>query len=73
MPSRLKSERSSSDPQRKRMAQHRSGQYTFEWTLLMSAAVIAAVLMSGYVRNALRAGVKTTEMQLNGAMNDNRP
>jgi len=50
-----------------------SGQYTMEWGMMMAALVIAAILMNGYVRQAMRAGVKTTEMQLNGAMRDNRP
>ncbi len=49
------------------------GQYTIEWAVLMAAVVIAAMLMRGYVRGALRANVKSTEMQLNGAMLDNRP
>ncbi|MDP3703231.1 MAG: hypothetical protein Q8R78_02460 [Candidatus Omnitrophota bacterium] len=49
------------------------GQYTLEWGILVSAVVIAGVLMRGYVRGALRANVKSTEMQLNGAMQDNRP
>ena len=49
------------------------GQYTLEWAVLVSAVVIAAVLMRGYVTGALRANVKSTEMQLNGAMQDNRP
>lgn len=40
---------------------------------MTAALVIAVVLTRGYVRGALRAGVKTTEMQLNGAMQDNRP
>ena len=49
------------------------GQYTMEWAVMTAAFVIAAMLMRGYVKNAMRAGVKTTEMQLNGAMVDNRP
>jgi len=49
------------------------GQYTLEWGILVSAVVIAAMLMRDYVQGALRANVKSTEMQLNGAMNDNRP
>ena len=40
---------------------------------MTTAFVIAALLMREYVRDAMRAGVKTTEMQLNGAMQDNRP
>ncbi len=49
------------------------GQYTVEWAVLMAAAVIAATLMRTYVRGAMRANIKSTEMQLNGAMFDNRP
>jgi len=49
------------------------GQYTLEWAVMMSAAVIAAMLMRHYVRDAMRANIKSTEMQLNGAMHDNRP
>lgn len=49
------------------------GQYTLEWGIVVAAAVIAAVLVRGYVHGALRANVKSTEMQLNGAMLDNRP
>ena len=49
------------------------GQYCLEWAVLVSAVVIAGMLMRGYVRGALRANVKSTEMQLNGAMQDNRP
>ena len=49
------------------------GQYCLEWGILVSAVVIAGVLMRGYVRGALRGNVKSTEMQLNGAMQDNRP
>ena len=49
------------------------GQYCLEWGILVAAVVIAGVLMRGYVRGALRANVKSTEMQLNGAMLDNRP
>ena len=49
------------------------GQYCLEWACLVAAVVIAAVLMRGYVRGALRGNVKSTEMQLNGAMLDNRP
>ena len=49
------------------------GSYTLEWTILLSAVVIAAVLMRTYVRDAIRAGIKSTEIQLNGAMRDNRP
>jgi len=49
------------------------GQYTLEWGVVVAAVVIAAVLMRGYVQGALRANVKSTEMQLNGAMLDNRP
>jgi len=52
---------------------NRKGQYTMEWAVLMSAAVIAALMMRSYVRDAMRANVKSTEMQLNGAMHDNRP
>jgi len=49
------------------------GQYAMEWAVLMSAAAIAAMFLRGYVRDSLRANVKSTEMQLNGAMQDNRP
>ena len=49
------------------------GQYTVEWSVLVAAMVISAMLMRGYVLDALRANVKSTEMQLNGAMQDNRP
>lgn len=49
------------------------GQYTLEWAVFMTAVVTAVVLMSGYVMQAMRANAKSTEMQLNGAMQDNRP
>ena len=51
----------------------RGGQYTLEFVVLLAAVSIAATLMAGYVRGAIRANVKSTEMQLNGAMQDNRP
>ena len=51
----------------------RRGQYTLELVVLLSAMAIAAAMMAGYVRGAMRANVKSTEMQLNGAMQDNRP
>ncbi len=44
-----------------------------ETALLLGAVVVAASLMAGYVRGSLRASVKVTEVQLNGAMADNRP
>jgi hypothetical protein len=49
------------------------GVYTMEWAVMMTAFIFAAILMREYVRDAMRAGIKTTEMQLNGAMQDNRP
>lgn len=51
----------------------RAGQHLLEWTLLFAAVVAAAQLMTFYVRDALAAKVKSTELQLNGAMRDNRP
>lgn len=51
----------------------RNGQYTIEWAVLVTAMVIAGTLMLSYIRDALRANVKLTEIQLNGAMRDNRP
>ena len=50
-----------------------SGQYTLEWAVLMMAVAAVVVLMAPYVRDSLRANVKSTEMQLNAAMQDNRP
>jgi uncharacterized protein (UPF0333 family) len=49
------------------------GQYTLEWAVMFMAVVAALALMLTYVRDAMRAGVKSTEMQLNSAMQDNRP
>lgn len=49
------------------------GQYTIEVSVLLAAIVIAAVLMAPHVRGSLRANVKITEMQLNSAIEDNRP
>ena len=51
----------------------RKGQYALEVAILLAAVVTAATLMARYVRGSLRANVKITEMQLNGAMWDNRP
>ena len=51
----------------------RTGAYTVEWAVMVTACVIAGLLMANYVKRALRANVKSTEMQLNGAMQDNRP
>lgn len=56
------------------MTPHRhSGQSALEVTILLAAVVVAATLMAPYVRGSLRANVKITEMQLNGAMQDHRP
>lgn len=44
-----------------------------EWAVLMMALGFAVILMGSYVRDSLRAGAKSTEMQLNAAMVDNRP
>ena len=52
---------------------NRQGQYALEVCILLAAVVVAASLMARYVRGSLRANVKMTEMQLNGAMRDNRP
>ena len=49
------------------------GQYTLEWVVVMAAMAVAVILMQDYVRGAFRADGKVTEMQLNGAMQDNRP
>lgn len=49
------------------------GVYALEWACLMMAVIMAAMLMREYARDAMRANVKTTEMQLNSAMQDNRP
>ena len=51
----------------------RGGQTAVELTVLFAAMAAAAALMTTYVRHAMRANVKATEMQLNGAMKDNRP
>lgn len=51
----------------------RQGEYALEVCILLAAVVVAATLMTKYVRGAMRANVKMTEMQLNGAMRDNRP
>ena len=50
-----------------------AGQYTIEWALLLAAMVTAVGLMTHYVSYAFQANVKSTEMQLNSAMLDNRP
>ena len=55
------------------MSSDRRGQSLLELALLLGAAVIAASLMVGYVRGAIAANVKLTELQLNGSMRDNRP
>ena len=57
----------------RRVWRDESGQHLLEWVLLFMAVVVAAKVMSAYVHNALAANVKTTEMQLNGAMHDNQP
>jgi len=49
------------------------GTYTIEVSILLAACVVASLLMTKYVRASMRASVKMTEMQLNGAMRDNRP
>ncbi len=49
------------------------GQYLLEWTLLFAAVVFAVGVMTFFVKDSLAAKVKGTEMQLNGAMRDNRP
>ena len=51
----------------------RTGAYTLKWCVMVTAVIVAGLLMANYVRRALRANVKSTEMQLNGAMLDNRP
>ena len=51
----------------------RRGQYTLEWAMVFTAVVLAITAMATYVRNAMRATVKSTEIQLNSAMADNRP
>lgn len=58
---------------RRRVARGLNGQYTMEMAVTMSAVAVAVILMAIYVRNALQANVKSTEMQLNGGMFDNRP
>ena len=57
---------------RRRLTNER-GQYTMEHAVLFAAMAIAATLMATYVRQAMRANVKVTELQLNSAMQDNRP
>ena len=49
------------------------GQSTLEWSILMAAMVAAMLLTRSYVTQAMRANIKSTEMQLNGAMQENRP
>ncbi|GEM_PF-5306170 len=49
------------------------GQSTLEAVVLVVAVVTSAMLMVRYVKESMRANVKMTEMQLNGAMGDNRP
>ncbi len=56
-----------------RRAANRAGQSTLETATLLAAVVVAATMMAGYIRGSMRATVKSTEMQLNGAMQDNRP
>ena len=55
------------------MRRSQAGVYALECAILLAAVVAAAVLMAGYIRGSMRANVKMTEMQLNGAMRDNRP
>ena len=49
------------------------GQSTLEATVVVVAVVTSAMLMARYVKESMRANAKMTEMQLNGAMGDNRP
>lgn len=49
------------------------GQYAMEVVVLFAAMSIAAILMATYIKQGMGAGVKSVEMQLNGAMRDNRP
>lgn len=55
------------------MIKIRRGQALFEWVLLFASVVAVMTAMISYVRQAVGANVKSTEMQLNGAMQDNRP
>lgn len=50
-----------------------AGQSAVEAAMVIGAVVLAASMMAIYVRGSLRANVKLTEMQLNGAIQDNRP
>ena len=50
-----------------------SGQTAVEWAMVMAAIVAAAVIMRPYIVRAIRAGAQSTEMQVTGAMQDNRP
>ena len=49
------------------------GQYTLEWAVLMAAMVTAVFVMRDYIGGTMRANQESLEMQLNGAMADNRP
>ena len=51
----------------------REGQHAIEWAVLLSVVVIAITMMKEYLYAAMKASAKTIELQLNGAMRDNRP
>jgi uncharacterized protein (UPF0333 family) len=49
------------------------GQSMLEYTVLVGAVAMAVVLMTTYVRQAFNAHAKTIEIELNGAVAENRP
>lgn len=56
-----------------RQARLEAGQHMVEWALAWTAAIAASWYMALYVKDAMASSVKNTEMQVNGAMADNRP
>ena len=49
------------------------GQSVLEYTVLVGVVTMAVILMSTYVRRAFNAHSKTIEIELNGAVAENRP
>ena len=46
------------------------GQSTLEYAVLVSATVAALVVMGTYVRRAVQANLKQTELAVNGSVSD---
>lgn len=54
------------------MRQHR-GQSLLEYAVMISAVTVAILLMTEYAQRAFNAQAKLVEVELNGAVEDNRP